>query len=452
MKTLNDHIVGTLVYNEGVWEKEEEFKSKDYNYNVKIELIDPKEEGITQQQQSYSSFLEKGKNQIDEILNCYLLNYIWGYEDLCKWMDITEDGEFAKKNINTQTIEECIEFLSLVIDRDGNYGWECSCGWKKDDSIAVLLSELTPLVITRDELRNLHKLNDNSFGILIHDGKKYWTTWDELPFFDEVVNVRVEVEGSVEEGVNAAQQKTYVDYLLHKSEYLKKLSDYLLPIYLGDKKRADEIIQSNQPVVVKTVLPKRLVIDKNGGWGWICYTNWDDNYIGVRIEADKMEILTEYQLRNLSQEKTIEDEVCGKLYIDPMFGCKTEIVRLLGGIKTTNVAFRLVKGNVTNQQRASYEKYQNLDAKFWESIKDEMLEYYLSLYDDLKDYIDIPESLEKDKVTRDSVMSIVTFKELYFSNDGMAGWLCESPTDEEDGIAFEFSEGKINLIPQSEIF
>ena len=80
-----------------------------------------------------------------------------------------------------------------------------------------------------------------------------------------------------------------------------------------------------------------------------------------------------------------------------------------------------------------------------------MLEYYLSLYEDLQDYMDIPESLEKDKVTRDSVMEIVHFKELYFSFDGMAGWLCESPTDEEDGIAFEFSDGKIKLIPQPEI-
>lgn len=448
---MKDEILGELDYNKYVWVRSLNKSLFGSNIVMKVLVQDEDQKGILDvQRKAFQTYMENEERYIKDAPKYILDYYKWNFEEIDRVV-ILEDCD-QKDTITEKALFAMCDVNFLFICRDGSFGWIIASCWSKE-AFAVILSEPEPRVLkTRNELRYLHKFNDNSFGTLIHDGKKYWTTWDELPFFDEVVNVRVEVEGSVEEGVNAAQQKTYVDYLLHKSEYLKKLSDYLLPIYLGDKKRADEIIQSNQPVVVKTVLPKRLVIDKNGGWGWICYTNWDDNYIGVRIEADKMEILTEYQLRNLSQEKTIEDEVCGKLYIDPMFGCKTEIVRLLGGIKTTNVAFRLVKGNVTNQQRASYEKYQNLDAKFWESIKDEMLEYYLSLYDDLKDYIDIPESLEKDKVTRDSVMSIVTFKELYFSNDGMAGWLCESPTDEEDGIAFEFSEGKINLIPQSEIF
>lgn len=448
---MKDEILGELEFNKYVWVKSLNKSLYGSEIEMRVLVQDENQEGILDvQRKAFQTYMENEERYIKDAPNYILDYYKWNFEEIDRVVELEDSDQ--KDTINEEALFEMCDVNFLFICRDGSFGWIIASCWSKE-AFAVILSEPEPRVLkTRNELRYLHKLNDNSFGILIHDGKKYWTTWDELPFFDEIVNVRVEVEGSVEEGVNAAQQKTYVDYLLHKSEYLKKLSDYLLPIYLGDKKRADEIIQSNQPVVVKTVLPKRLVIDKNGGWGWICYTNWDDNYIGVRIEADKMEILTEYQLRNLSQEKTIEDEVCGKLYIDPMFGCKTEIVRLLGGIKTTNVAFRLVKGNVTNQQRASYEKYQNLDAKFWESIKDEMLEYYLSLYDDLKDYIDIPESLEKDKVTRDSVMSIVTFKELYFSNDGMAGWLCESPTDEEDGIAFEFSEGKINLIPQSEIF
>ncbi|MBP5525687.1 MAG: hypothetical protein J6Y11_08795 [Paludibacteraceae bacterium] len=447
---MKDEVLGELDYNKYVWVKGLNKTLFGSDVQVRVLVQDENQEGILDvQREAYQTYLENEERYIKEVPQYLLDYYKWNYEEIDRVVYLEEDKQ--KDTIAENALFRMCKVFFLFICRDGSFGWILGSSWSKM-AFAVLLSELEPRVLhTREELRFLHKLNDNTFDTLIHDGKKYWSTWDELPFYDELVNVRIEVEGSVDEGVNSKQQNAYTQYLSNKKEYLKKLSDFLLPIYLGDKKRAEEMIQTNQPVVVKTALPKRLVIDQNGNMGWICYTNWDDSYIGVLLSSDRIEIMTEYQLRNLSKSNIVEDDVCGKLFVDPMFGCKTEIVRLFGGIKTTNVAFRLVKGNLTNQQRASYEKYQNLDPKFWDGIKDEMLEYYLSLYEDLQDYMDIPESLEKDKVTRDSVMEIVHFKELYFSFDGMAGWLCESPTDEEDGIAFEFSDGKIKLIPQPEI-
>ncbi len=447
---MKDEILGELEFNKYVWKKSLNKTMFGSEIVVRLLVQDNNQEGILNiQREAYKTYLKNEERYIKEIPHFLLDYYKWYFEEIEKKVKLEEDDQ---KDVATEnTIFEMCNVCQVFICRDGSFAWVFACSWN-DDGFAVLLSESEPRVITRDQLRNLHKLNDNAFGTLIHDNKKYWTTWDKLPFYNEIATVLVEVEGNETEGVNASQQKIFTQYLLHKSEYLKKLSDFLLPIYLGDKEEAEKMIQTKQPVVVKTVTPKRLIIDKNGNFGWICHTNWDDCYIGVLLSEKQIYVMRDYQLRELSESKILKDDVCGNLFIDDMFGCKTEIVRLFNEIKTTNVAFKLVKGKLTQQQKDSYKLYQSFNSNFWESIKDEMLEYYLDLYEDLDSYMNIPEYLTKEKVNRDTVMNIVTFKEIYFSNDGMAGWLCESPTDEEDGIAFEFSEGKINLIPQSEIF
>ena len=65
---------------------------------------------------------------------------------------------------------------------------------------------------------------------------------------------------------------------------------------------------------------------------------------------------------------------------------------------------------------------------------------------------DFPEELSKENVNRENVMSLVQFKKLYISNiDGRIAWLCECPTAEEDGLAFEFTDGEIETISQTDI-
>ena len=275
--------------------------------------------------------MKNEERYIKEIPHFLLDYYKWYFEEIEKKVKLEEDDQ---KDVATEnTIFEMCNVCQVFICRDGSFAWVFACSWN-DDGFAVLLSESEPRVITRDQLCNLHKLNDNAFGTLIHDNKKYWATWDQLLFYNELASVFVEVEGDETEGVNASQQKIFTQYLLHKSEYLKKLSDFLLPIYLGDKEEAEKMIQTKQPVVVKTVTPKRLIIDKNGNFGWICHTNWDNCYIGVLLSEKQIYVMRDYQLRELSESKILKDDVCGNLFIDDMFGCKTEIVRLFNEIST----------------------------------------------------------------------------------------------------------------------
>lgn len=69
---------------------------------------------------------------------------------------------------------QAITLWYLFICRDGSFGYAFGCCWDKENGIAVLLSESEPRVISRTQLENLHKLNDSTVGLLVHDGKNAW--------------------------------------------------------------------------------------------------------------------------------------------------------------------------------------------------------------------------------------------------------------------------------------
>ena len=108
-------------------------------------------------------------------------------------------------------------------------------------------------------------------------------------------------------------------------------------------------------------------------------------------------------------------------------------------------------GKLTREQRNAYKKYLNRNPKFWGNIKDVMLDYYLSIYEDMVEFIDVPEGLEIENVTRDNVLNIVDFGRIYFTYDGRGCFLGECPIGEEGGIGFEFTDGEIEIIEPSEI-
>ena len=108
-------------------------------------------------------------------------------------------------------------------------------------------------------------------------------------------------------------------------------------------------------------------------------------------------------------------------------------------------------GKLTREQREAYKKYQKQNPKFWENIKDVMLDYYLSIYEDMVEFIDVPEGLEIENVTRDNVLNIVDFGRIYFTYDGRGCFLGECPIGEEGGIGFEFTDGEIEIIDPIEI-
>ncbi len=447
---MEDKIFGSIEYSNNAWRKSVSCTIFDRKLDLNIRIQDDKKEGILDiQRKAYQDYLNNMDYYVNEVPK-YILNYYkWNFEEINKVVALNETDH--KDSITETILYEMIRVAYFCVGRDGSYGWIIGCPWTKD-GFAVLLSELTPRIIHPKELLNLHKLNDNSFGILIHDDKKYWTTWDELPFYDEVVNIRVEVEGSVEEGVNAAQQKAYAQYLLNKDKCMKRLSDYMLPVYLESRSEAEKVIASGQKVGVKTILPKRLVIDKKGNYGWICYTQWDDSYVGVLLSEEDIHIMTENQLREFENQEKVKDELFGYLFREFHGWGKLEFVRFFKGeVQTLPVRIRTYDEDVNEEQKAAYASYLKHDASFWDGIKDELLAYYLKFYDDFEEYLDIPDTLTKQNVNRDNVVSILTFTKLFIGSDARIAWLCESPTEQEDGLAFEFTDGKIKQIFQPEI-
>jgi len=448
---MKDKILGELEFDRYVWWRS--MNKSMFGSDIVVELLvqDENQEGILDvQREAYETYIKNEEKYIKEAPKYILDYYKWNFEEIEKSTEL-EEGDHKDK-ITEKTLFEMCDVNFLFICRDGNFGWIIASCWS-DEAFAVLLSEQKPRVLlTRNELRYLHKLSDPASGTLIHDNKKYWTTCDKLTFYDETIDILVEAEGGETEGINETQQKVYTQYLQNKDEYLKKLSEAMLPIYLGDKKEAKKIIASGQRVGVKTIIPKRLVIDKKGNFGWICYTEWDGSYIGVLLSEEEIYFMETSELRDFEQEEKVKDKVFGYLFHEFHGWGKTEIVRFFkDDLQTLHLTIRTYDENVNDEQRKRYKEYLQYKASFWDGIKDELLTYYLKFYNEFSHYLDIPDSLKKENVTRDNVVSILTFTKLFITKKGRIAWLCESPTEEEDGLAFEFTDGKIKQIFQPEI-
>lgn len=320
---IKDKLWGELEYQEVAWVGELNTPILNSDGNLTLVVQDANKEGILDsQREAYKIYLqneEKYKSCVTDFLLDY---YKWNNEYFMRSVSGI-DETYHKDVVTAKQLFTTMTLWYLFICRDGSFGYAFGCCWDKENGIAVLLSESEPRVISRTQLENLHKLNDNTFSLLIHDNERYWTTWDELSFFDETIRVQVEVEGSVEDGVNNAQRKAYNDYLLHKTEYLRRLGNFLLPTYLGSKAEADEFIAAGQQVGVKDVMPSRLVIDKKGNYGWICYTQWDDSYLGILLSEKDIHIMEVNQLRDFAKEKKMKDEKCGYLFREHNFWSQT---------------------------------------------------------------------------------------------------------------------------------
>ena len=435
---IKDEFFGEVKYkpNIGSWVGITDAPLYNSEGNLKLVVQDLEKEGILDvQREAYKTYLQNA-DKYKEIAVDYLLDYYkWNYEYIAS--EVSGVTEKDHKDVVTET--QLFEFMTLwylFICRDGSFGYAFGCCWDVDNGLAVLLSEEEPRVISRTQLKNLHKINDDTFGLLVHDGKENWKGLEYVTFSGKKENLEIELSGSVEEGITEAQQKAYVTYQQQKDAYFMQLTEVLLAANA----------ESSQ-----TIQPKTLYIDREGNMGWICYTNWDASYLGVLFTGENILLVTDDQLKDMGEYKITEDKTCGKLLIDDSFAGRIEIRSFLGKIQTLYLDFQLEDGKLTREQRNAYKKYLNRNPKFWENIKDVMLDYYLSIYEDMVEFIDVPEGLEIENVTRDNVLNIVDFGRIYFTYDGRGCFLGECPIGEEEGIGFEFTDGEIEIIDPIEI-
>ena len=448
---MEDKILGEVEFNnKGSWRKLLN-KTLFGSYEpIKLLVQDENQEGILDvQRKSYQTYMENEERYIKDVPRYLLDYYRWNYEEISKVLKLEEDKQ--KDTITENVLFRMCKVFFLFICRDGSYGWIFGSSWSKI-AFAVLLSEPEPRVLkTREELRYLHKLNDPTIGLLVHNGDKSWTGLKQHHFFGELENLEIELEGGIEEGITSAQQKAYMEYLQKENEYFREFSKMMLTAYVGDPQQAEAMLAIGPKINVQTALPKTLYIDKKGNYGWICYTAWNKSKIGVLLSEKKIHLLQSYQLKEYDkQEKTI-DEVCGLLFRGYAGWEKIEVVRLAGSVYTMPVTIRTYDDPVSDKQRESYKKFLKLNATQWEEIKDITLDYYLEGYDNFMEYIDIPDYLKRENVNRENVVKgLLEFTELFIKTNGRIAWLCECPTT-DDGLAFEFTNGEIDLISQIDI-
>lgn len=449
---LNDKVLGELEFQDDSWVGEFDTPVLNSDGNLTLVVQDTNKEGILDvQREVYKIYLqneEKYKNSVTDFLLDY---YKWNYEYIAREVSDLDENDH-KDVITDKELYQMVDLWYLFVCRDGSFGYVFGCCWDNEDDLAVLLSESEPRVISRTQLENLHKLNDPTLGLLVHDGKKTWKGLERNKFFGKLENLEIELEGGAEEGITPAQQKAYAQYLEKKSLYFDELTKLMLGVYVGSDEKAEAMLKTGQKIFVESVLPKTLFIDRKGNYGWLCHTSWDDSYIGVLLSDDKPYIMCDSDLRHYSEKEIVKDEVLGLLFSSYLGFESLVVVKVADEILT--LPFVIRSGNdrkVNDEMRKAYKAYLKLKPGFWNDVKKEMLEYYLDDYEDIIEYLQIPEKLNKENVTEDSVMSLVTFTELYMDFLGKIGWICKTPIDEEDGLAFEFTNGTVELISTLDI-
>ena len=449
---MEDKIFGEVEFEKNIWWRSLDKSFYGSDVLIRVLVQDENQEGILDvQRKAYQTYLKNEARYVKEAPQYILDYYKWNFEEINRVVELEEGDQ--KDAITERALFEMCKVYFLFICRDGSYGWILGCSWLKN-GFAVLLSEPEPRVLkTRNELRYLHKQNDPAIGLLVHNGSKVWTGLKQHHFFGELENLEIELEGGVDEGITPAQRKAYSEYLQKEDEYFREFSKMMLTAYVGDPKKAEAMIAMGHPIAVQTVLPKTLYIDRDGNYGWICYTSWDDSYIGVLLSDEEIYIMNESDLKEYRTKDKVKDEELGLLFYDSMMHEKLIIVRLAGEMRTLPLHIRTMNGaKINDKVRSAYKKYLELNSTLWEEIKDLTLKYYLDNYDEFIQYIEDPDDLRKGKVNRENIVpELLEFTSLYISSsDGLIGWLCESLTT-DDGLAFEFTDGKIKLIPQPEI-
>jgi len=441
---MKDKILGELEFDRYVWWRS--MNKSLFGSDVEVELLiqDENQEGILDvQRKAYQTYMENEERYIKEVPRYLLDYYRWHFEEIDKAVELDEEDQ--KDMITEKAFFVMCKVFFLFICRDGSFGWILGSSWSKED-IAVLFSEQGPRVITRDQLRNLHKLNDPTLGLLVHDGEKAWKGLEQNSFFGAPENLEIELEGSADEGITPAQQKAYSDYLQKKESYFADMNKKLLTAYVRDEKLADTMLKSEHKVVVATALPKVLFIDRKGNYGWICYTSWDKSYLALHLSAEIHSWMYPHELRGYSSAEKIYDKVFGTMFREFTTWRKLDVCRLQGELQTSPVSVDTGdQKEITEQQRAIYLNYLSHFSDYIEQLKTELLDYYIHYYDSFKDYLEIPEPMDKEHITRDKVINILSFDHLLIKEDGRLAWCGESPT-EENGVAFEWINDKVEMI------
>ena len=426
---IKDEIFGEVEYNTYVWVRSLGKTLFGSDVVIRVLVQDENQEGILDvQRKAYQTYLENEEKYIKEAPKYILDYYKWNYEEIDRVVYLEEDKQ--KDTIAEKALFRMCKVFFLQIARDGSFGWVLGSSWSKIPFV-VLLSEQAPrILMNRDEFRYLHKMNDDTFGLLVHDVANSWKGLTKHSFFGVEENLVIELEGSVEDGITEAQKKAYAEYLQKEDELFKKFTE-VLKVSGADR----------------TALPKVLYIDREGNYGWICYTEWNKGYVGVLLNKEQPLFMWVGDLKTAAKYQFINDKDCGMLFTDGVSADRIEILFYDNKVYSFAMDFQLVEGELTQEQRKTYKDFMKNKAKYWEDMKDKMLDYYLCIYDDVEANFNVPKEFEKENVTRDKVLKIIKFGRIHFYEDGGGCFIGKCPIANPEGevLGFEFTDGKIEI-------
>ena len=161
---IKDEVFGELDFQEEAWVGSLDAPLYNSDENLTLVIQDYNKEGILDiQREAYKTYLQN-EEKYKEIAVDYLLDYYkWNYEYIAS--EVSGVNEKDHKDVVTET--QLFEFMTLwylFICRDGSFGYAFGCCWDVDNGLAVLLSEEEPRIISRTQLENLHKINDDNLG------------------------------------------------------------------------------------------------------------------------------------------------------------------------------------------------------------------------------------------------------------------------------------------------
>ena len=218
---IKDEVLGELEYNKCVWVRSMDKTLYGSDVVIRVLVQDENQEGILDvQRKAYQTYLENEEKYIREVPKYILDYYKWNYEEIDRVVYLEADKQ--KDTIAEKALFRMCKVFFLQIARDGSFGWVLGSSWSKI-AFVVLLSEQEPrILMKRDEFRYLHKMNDDTFGLLVHDVANSWKGLSKHSFFGAEENLVIELEGGVEDTITEAQKKAYAEYLEKEEKYDKR--------------------------------------------------------------------------------------------------------------------------------------------------------------------------------------------------------------------------------------
>ena len=311
----------------------------------------------------------------------------------------------------------------------------------------------------------MDKLNDPVFGDLEYNKEeKYWIKKDSINIWGvESFKMDLMVKCGEDEEITDVQREAYKSFLNNLKSYEKELPFTLLTYYKAhyeDIERSWDVNEKlkievvDERVLLRRFSLKALYIDRNGNYGWLVNLIWTDNPITVVLSGDKIRIYRGWAVLVMNYA-LVNDEAFGEMVYEKSSWKKWIKMDINGekGEWIPVVADAHPGESITPEQRKNYLEYKKKEEDFFKEIPNALMTYYLENYDEIGSWYDIPTKYNRENITMDSLMDLITFHRLYFNKDGERyGWLCGCPWDTVHGLGIILSGDKIEIGWKDDLF